>query len=137
MHKPRYILGVDRGSKYIWLARLAEGETTPVPVGYLENDGMAFYNIGEHIMRYNVSTIVIGYPKKQEDIQKRIDKFIKDLSFIIDPEKTQIVKIDEDYTTVQAGEIVSNFKKNVASDTVSAMVILDRWISLQGDGDLG
>lgn len=130
MHKPRYVLGVDRGSKYIGLARMAEWETTSIPVGYIENDGMAYYSIWEQIMRYNVSTIIVWYPKKQEDIQQRINKFIRDLSFIIDPEKTTIVKIEEDYTTVQAWEIVSNFKKNVATDTVSAMLILDRWLSL-------
>ncbi len=46
---------------------------------------------------------------------------------IIDTEKISIETIQEDYTSVQAWEIVSNFKKNVAEDTVSAMLILDRW----------
>ena len=128
MNRPKYIMWIDRGSRYIGLARMAEGETTPMPVGYIENDAMAYYTIAEHIVRYKVSTIVVWYPKRQEDVQKKIDKFIRDLTFIIDAEKTQIVKMDEDYSTVEAGEIVSNFKKNVASDTVSAMVILDRWV---------
>jgi RNase H-fold protein (predicted Holliday junction resolvase) len=29
---------------------------------------------------------------------------------------------------VQSGEITSNFKKNAAEDTVSAMLILERWL---------
>jgi RNase H-fold protein (predicted Holliday junction resolvase) len=53
--------------------------------------------------------------------------FIKHLELIIDPNKVTIETIEEDYTSVQAGEIVSNFKKNVAEDTVSAMLILERW----------
>ena len=47
---------------------------------------------------------------------------------IIDQEKTSISKINEDYSSVEAGEIVSNFKKNAAEDTVSAMLILERWL---------
>ena len=46
---------------------------------------------------------------------------------MIDTDKISIETIEEDYTSVQAGEIVSNFKKNVAEDTVSAMLILERW----------
>jgi RNase H-fold protein (predicted Holliday junction resolvase) len=38
----------------------------------------------------------------------------------------KIELMDEDYTSVQSGEIVSNFKKNVAEDTISAMLILQR-----------
>jgi hypothetical protein len=39
--------------------------------------------------------------------------------------------MDEDYTSVQSWEITSNFKKNVAEDTVSAMLILERRATLQ------
>jgi RNase H-fold protein (predicted Holliday junction resolvase) len=42
--------------------------------------------------------------------------------------------VDEDYSSVQSGEIVSDtfktaqwFKKNPAEDTISAMIILERW----------
>jgi len=48
------------------------------------------------------------------------------MSFAIDPEIV-IEYVDEDYTSVQAGELVSQFKKNASTDTVSAMLILDRW----------
>jgi hypothetical protein len=48
------------------------------------------------------------------------------LGYIIDKKNITIEKVEEDYTSVQSGEIVSNFKKNVAEDTVSAMLILER-----------
>lgn len=97
-----------------------------MPIGYITNDGMALYTIGDYITRYNVSTIVVGMPEEESETKERIQKFIKNLSFIINPEKTQIQMINEDYTSVEAGEVVSNFKKNVAEDTVSAMLILER-----------
>jgi len=49
------------------------------------------------------------------------------LEYIIDKKEITVEKVNEDYTSVQSGEIVSNFKKNVAEDTVSAMIILERW----------
>lgn len=95
------------------------------------NDNLVFYTIGEFLVRYNICTVVVWYPAKQEDIQKKIDAFIANVSYIIDPEKTTIVKEEEDYTSVQAGEIVSMYRKNVAEDTVSAMVLLERWMQKQ------
>lgn len=67
-------------------------------------------------------------PSKQEDIREKIQKFIDNLKIMIDP-KTTIETIDEDYTSVLSGEITSNFKKNAAEDTVSAMLILERRIA--------
>ena len=74
---------------------------------------------------------MIWRPSKQIDIQEKIEKFIKNLEYIIDKKKVTIEKINEDYTSVQSWEIVSNFKKNVAEDTVSAMIILERRHKLQ------
>lgn len=127
----QHILGIDRWSKYIGVATLQEGQQIPMPLGYLDNNGDTYFKIGEIIAQYRVSCIVMGYPKRQKNVQEKIDKFIKSLSFIIDPMMTTITKIDEDYSTVQAGEIISNFKKNVATDTVSAMVLLDRYRKTQ------
>lgn len=104
-------------------------ERVPLPLWYINNDGDIYFNIADIIVRKKISLIVVWYPSKQEDIKAKIDKFIKALSFTIDPESTHIEKINEDYSTVWAGEVVSNFKKNVASDTVSAMILLERYKS--------
>jgi len=78
------------------------------------------------IQRHNIRKIVIWRPKKQKNIQEKIEDFIKNLKYIIDTKKIEIDTVEEDYTSVQSWEIVSNFKKNVAEDTVSAMLILER-----------
>jgi RNase H-fold protein (predicted Holliday junction resolvase) len=69
---------------------------------------------------------MIGRQAKQQDVQQKIIAFMQNLDYIIDKNEVTIEKVEEDYTSVQSGEIVSNFKKNAASDTVSAMLILER-----------
>jgi len=49
------------------------------------------------------------------------------LNYIIEKDEITIETIEEDYTSVESGEIVSNFKKNETTDTISAMLILERW----------
>jgi RNase H-fold protein (predicted Holliday junction resolvase) len=100
------------------------------------NDQMIYFHLGDIIQRYTVKTIVFGRPSKQLDIQERIQKFMKNLDYIIEGKEITIEKIEEDYTSVEAGDLVSQtfkdmqaFKKNAAEDTVSAMKILERRIS--------
>jgi RNase H-fold protein (predicted Holliday junction resolvase) len=72
-----------------------------MPIGYLLNDGSLMYNLGDIILRYNIGKIVVGYPS-DENLQKKVDEFIKQLNFII-AEDISIEKVNEDYTSVQAG----------------------------------
>ena len=125
--RPQNILWIDRWSKYIWVAYTPFDQDITFPIGYLLNDKMVYFNLWDIIQRHNIRKIVLWFPRTQKDTQEKILDFIKHLEMIIDTEKISIETIQEDYTSVQAGEIVSNFKKNVAEDTVSAMLILDRW----------
>lgn len=52
---------------------------------------------------------------------------MESLNYIIENQRIEIETIDEDFSSVQSGEIVSDFKKNVTTDTISAMIILERW----------
>lgn len=128
--KPQNILGIDRWSKYIWIAYCPIDWDIIFPIWYLLNDRMIYFNLWDIIHRHNIKKIVLWFPKTQKDTQEKILDFIKHLELIIDTSKITIETIEEDYTSVQAGEIVSNFKKNVAEDTVSAMLILERWKKL-------
>ena len=125
--RPQNILWIDRWSKYIWVAYTPFDQDITFPIGYLLNDKMVYFNLWDIIQRHNIRKIVLWFPRTQKDTQEKILDFIKHLEMIIDTEKISIETVQEDYTSVQAGEIVSNFKKNVAEDTVSAMLILDRW----------
>ena len=52
---------------------------------------------------------------------------MESLNYIIENQRIEIETIDEDLSSVQSGEIVSDFKKNATTDTISAMIILERW----------
>lgn len=127
VRKEETVLGIDRGSKYIGLAYSPVSSEIIFPVGYMMNDQMIYFHIADLIQRYRVKTIVLGRPSKQKDIQERIKKFMNSLNYIIEKGEITIDLIEEDYTSVESWEIISNFKKNEATDTVSAMLILERW----------
>ena len=121
------ILWIDRWSKYTWLAYAHESNDIIFPVWYMINDQMIYFHIADLIQRYRVKTIVIWWPSKQKDIQEKITKFMNSLNYIIEKDEITIETIEEDYTSVESWEIVSNFKKNETTDTISAMLILERW----------
>ena len=52
---------------------------------------------------------------------------MESLNYIIENQRIEIETIDEDFSSVQSGEIASDFKKNATTDTISAMIILERW----------
>jgi RNase H-fold protein (predicted Holliday junction resolvase) len=127
MRKEATILWIDRGSKYIGLAYSPVSSEIIFPVGYLMNDQMIYFHIADLIQRYGVKTIVLWRPSKQKDIQEKITQFMNSLNYIIEKDEITIETIEEDYSSVESWEIISNFKKNEATDTVSAMLILERW----------
>lgn len=128
--KTKAILGIDRGSKYIWLAYALGGSEVVFPIGYILNDKMMYFNIAGIIEKHNIGKIMLGRPAKQKDIQEKITAFMKSLNYIIENREIEIQLVEEDYTTVQSGDIISNFKKNAATDTVSAMLILERGLKI-------
>ena len=125
--KMNHALGIDRGTKYIGLAYTPIGDSQIIyPIGYVMNDAMTYYYIADLIQRYHIRKIVLGWPSKQKDIQEHITKFMTSLNYIIENQRIEIETVDEDFTSVQSGEIVSDFKKNATTDTISAMLILER-----------
>ena len=52
---------------------------------------------------------------------------MESLNYIIENQRIEIETVGEDFSSVQSGEIVSDFKKNATTDTISAMIILERW----------
>ncbi len=138
--KTKSILGIDRGTKYIGLAYALPGSEVIFPIGYILNDKMMYFNIAGIIEKHNVSKIMLGRPDKQKDIQIKIQAFMKSLGYIIENREIEIQLVNEDYSSVQSGEIISDaakniwlkwdFKKNAAEDTISAMIILERGLKM-------
>lgn len=126
--KIAHALGIDRGSKYIGLAYTPiENSDIVFPIGYVMNDEMTYYYIADLIQRYHIRKIILGRPSRQKDVQEKISKFMESLNYVIENQRIEILTVEEDYTSVQSGEIISDFKKNATTDTISAMLILEKW----------
>ena len=80
-----------------------------MPVGYINNDGSTIFELSNIIEQYKIKKIVIGWPSKEKDIQNKIDKFIKEI-FLVYP-NMEFVKVNEDYTSVEAAAQTGDFKK--------------------------
>ncbi len=115
------ILSIDYGTKTIGLASAIN--KVPMPIGNLENDGDLRFKLMGIIAQHNIETILIGFPKN-ELIQEKINQFIKTLQLMFEWE---IIKVDENYTSVQAQAITWSTGKHIATDTLSAMELINRY----------
>ncbi len=121
------MIWIDWWSKYVWLAYYKEDWNDIVlPIWYILNDASFFFNFSDLIFRYNISKIVIWYPKNWDEVKEKIDEFIKQLKIIL-WEDFPIIKQNEDFTTTQAWELIWNYRKNESTDTIAAMKILENY----------
>ncbi len=126
------ILWIDYWTKYIWLAKKDTKHWLIIPVWYIRNDWSTIFELVNIIYQYNITKIVIWYPQRQKDMQEKIDNFIKEIKLSCSDIK--ILKIDEDYTSVEANVVTWNFnKKPWEEDTISAMKILERYEILKNN----
>lgn len=123
------IISIDYGTKQLGLA-YCNDQGIPLPLGNLENDGDLWFSLMGQIAHKQAKLILVGYPKNEE-IRTKIDKFIQTL-LIMDSE-LEIIKIDENYTSVQAQAITWESKKHVAHDTLAAMEIINRYHNKTGE----
>ena len=120
------ILGIDYWTKYIWLAKKDTKFDVIMPVWYIQNDWWTMFELSNIIEQYQIKKIIIWWPKRQKDMQERIDRFIKEIKIVYFD--MDIEKIDEDYTSVEANATTWNFKKKWwEEDTIAAMKILERY----------
>lgn len=82
-------------------------------------------------MQYRIDTILYGYPKGNHAVTTKIDAFIKNLTFSVSSD-ISFHAIDEHFSSTQASERSGDVgKKHISQDTISAMVILERFLATQ------
>lgn len=117
------ILSIDYGTKQIGLA-YCNHEDIPLPMGNIDNDGDMRFTLMGIIAQHQSKIILVGYPK-HEGMRIHIDKFIKTL-LVMDSE-LEIIRIDENYSSVQAQAITWETGKHIAHDTLAAIEIMNRY----------
>lgn len=119
------ILWIDRWKNKFWFAYNVCNTKIILPIWILENNKKLDEYIQNIISKYNIWFIVVGFPKKQKDIQILIDIFIKDLE-----RKTpwiEILRVNEDFTSVSAQVLIGDFKKDV--DDIAACKIIENYLN--------
>jgi RNase H-fold protein (predicted Holliday junction resolvase) len=121
------ILSLDRWSKRIGVARMDTVNNIPLPLWYILNTGDVYFELSALIMTYNIHTIVCGTPSGNTNVVSRIDNFLRNLKMCV-PDTVVFTSIDEHYSSTQASDVTWDLgRKHISQDTVSAMVILERW----------
>lgn len=119
------IIAIDYGTKTLWLAYCGN-EKIPLPLGNIENNGDLWFSLMGTIAQHKANIILVGYPKN-EDMRIHIDKFIKTLQIM--DHTLEIIRIDENYTSVQAQAITWESKKHIAHDTLASMELINRYFN--------
>ena len=121
------ILSLDRWSKRIGVAWMDSTNNIPLPLWYILNTGDVYFELSALIMKYNITIVVCGTPSWNKNVVDKINNFIKNLKFCV-PDTVTFASIDEHYSSTQASNITGDlWKKHISQDTVSAMIILERW----------
>ncbi|MDD3262847.1 MAG: RuvX/YqgF family protein [Candidatus Absconditabacteria bacterium] len=129
------VLGIDRGSRMLGLAKVNLSDKVIFPIGFMKNDGELYFSLAGIIAQEKISQIVVGLPQKELAIQEKIKAFVKKMQMFVE---IPVEYVGEDYTSVEAGAMLSEiqkdgtaYKKTNAKDTVAAMKILERWMITQ------
>lgn len=127
----RNILALDVGEKRIGLAMADTAVRIAVPFGWLENSDSILTDIAEVLLRHDIRTIVVGYPRNQSGEATKqtayVEHFVEEIADLdIDAE---IVYQDESLTSVQAEERLGNRMKHKGEiDAEAASIILQDYL---------
>ena len=124
-------MALDVGTRRIGVAMADFRVKIAVPFGWLENDDSTIQKIVELVLRNDINTIVVGYPRNQsgEPTQqtKYVENFVDQLAEIdLD---TKVVFQDESLTSVQAEQRLGNKIKDKGEiDAEAASIILQDYL---------
>ena len=134
-------LGIDYGDSRVWIAITdalgitAQGLET---ISHNGNDKVVLKRLDEIFLEYEVDTIVVGMPYNMDGTKsfraEATDKFIHKLKCKYN--KMKIETMDERLTTVEAHRTmnelnINKHKKRQIVDTISAVYILEKYISIK------
>lgn len=126
----RNYLALDVGEKRIGLALANDEVKIAVPFGWLENTDNIVQEIIEELIKNDISTIVVGYPRNQSGeatLQTEyVEKFVSRLAEIdLD---IDIVYQDESLTSVEAERRLGRVKDKGEIDAEAASIILQDYL---------
>ena len=125
------ILSLDIGLKRIGVAiSQDENIVTPLEAVIRRNRNQASDDVKKIINEWKIEKLIIGLPdtSSKDEMYRRFSHFVKLLNL---DSSVEVIYQDEDYSSVEAMELMKGeikFKKDGRLDSLSAKIILDRYL---------
>lgn len=126
------IVAIDVGLKRIGVAISYEnGVVLPLNAVIRKNRNQASKEISQLLQDYKAKKLVVGIPlggSSEDEMTRRIKHFVNLINF-----DGEIIFIDESFSSKEASDfaIINHKKKDGKLDSLSAMIILKRYINIQ------
>ena len=117
-------MAIDVGLKRIGLAFGFGEVVTPLEPVLRKNRNQAARDVSQKVNEYAPNTLVVGVPiggSSEDEMRRRIEHFVSLLN---------IVYQDEAFSSSEASEIYTNTKRDGRLDSVSATIILKRYLKI-------
>ena len=119
---------IDVGLKRIGVAIcLSSNIVTPQPAILRKNRNQASNDVNAFLKEWEIEKLIVGYPSASEDMQKRINHFVKLLELKI-PYELQ----EENLSSVEAEDMMKGeikYKRDGRVDSLAAKIILERYLA--------
>ena len=126
----RNYLALDVGDRRIGLAMADSEVKIAVPFGYVERSESTVTEITELLVRHDIDTIVVGYPRNQSGEPTKqteaIEAFVAELAEV--EFDADVVYWDESLSSVEAERRLGRVKDKGEIDAEAASIILQDYL---------
>lgn len=124
------LASIDIGLKRIGVATsLGLDIVTPHDAILRKNRNQASRDVDNFLKEWEIDTLIVGYPSSSEDMQKRIQHFVKLLEF-----DGNVFFQEEDMSSIEAEELMKGdikYKRDGRVDSLAAKIVLERYLQHQ------
>ena len=122
------LASIDIGLKRIGVAIcLSSNIVTPQTAILRKNRNQAANDVNAFLKEWEIEKLIVGLPSASEDMQKRIQHFVKLLELEI-PYEFQ----EENMSSIEAEDLIKGdikYKRDGRVDSIAAKIILERYLS--------
>lgn len=119
---------IDIGLKRIGVAIcMHENIVTPQAAILRKNRNQASNDVNKFLKEWDIEKLIVGFPSASEDMQKRVQHFVKLLELDI-PYEFQ----EENMSSIEAEELIKGdikYKRDGRVDSIAAKIILERYLA--------
>ncbi|MCK5293997.1 MAG: Holliday junction resolvase RuvX [Arcobacteraceae bacterium] len=119
---------IDIGLKRIGVATsLALDIVTPHQAILRKNRNQAALEVDNFLIEWEIDTLVVGFPSANDEMQRRIQHFVKLLNF-----DKEIIFQEENMSSIEAEDLIKGdikYKRDGRIDSLAAKIILERYLT--------